>query len=135
MGHFRSLGSLLFQLGVDNWISGYLSSRGYPEFYEKTFQKSKNISTWSCDFLQGSYVEKKFSMECNTDRSTLKRLYEDAEKRVLKPFSEMVHVYPTEQAQQITLELLSAGFNYTVETFENEQEIIRCYHDAKHNNT
>ena len=65
-------------------------------------------------FFREVMLKRKFNMECNTDRSTLKRLYEDAEKRGLKPFSEMVHVYLTEQAQQITLELLSAGFNYTV---------------------
>ena len=86
-------------------------------------------------FFREVMSKRKFNMECKTDRSTLKKLYEDAENRGLKPFSEMVHVYLTEQAQQITLELLNAGFNYTVEKLANEQEIINCYQNTKHRNT
>lgn len=81
-------------------------------------------------------VKRKFNMECNNnDRSTLKRLYIDAENRGLKAFSKVVHVYLTDEGQQITLELLSSGFNYTVEKLEDERDILECYQNTKHRNT
>ena len=58
-------------------------------------------------------------MEYNSDRSALKRLYLEADRRGLKSFSQKVHVYLTEEGQQITLELLSSGFNFNVEKLEN----------------
>ena len=86
-------------------------------------------------FFREVMLKRKFNMECNTDRSTLKKLYEDAENRGLKPFSKMVHVYLTEEAQQLTMELLGAGFNYTVEKLESEEEIKKCYEKTTHRNT
>ena len=73
-------------------------------------------------------------MECNSDRVTLKRLYEEAHDRGFKSFSERVHVYVTEEAQQITLELLSSGFNYTVERLESKEEFLQCYQSTKYRN-
>ena len=74
-------------------------------------------------------------MEYNSDRSALKRLYLEADRRGLKLFSQKVHVYLTEEGQQITLELLSSGFNFNVEKLENEKEIIGCYDITKYRNT
>lgn len=44
-------------------------------------------------------------------------------------------MYLTEEGQQITLELLSSGFNYTVEKIDDEKELIDCYEITKYRNT
>jgi hypothetical protein len=56
-----------------------------------------------------------FNLECNSYRVTLRIIYLEADNRGLKAFGEKVDIYLTEEAQQITLELLSSGFNFTVE--------------------
>ena len=70
-------------------------------------------------FFREVMLKRKFNMEYNSDRSALKRLYLEADRRGLKSFSQKVHVYLTEEGQQITLELLSSGFNFNVEKLEN----------------
>lgn len=86
-------------------------------------------------FFREIMLKRKFNKECNSNRVTLKRLYVEAESRGLKAFSEIVHIYVTEEGQQISLELLSSGFNFTVEKLENEKEVLECYESTKYRNT
>lgn len=85
-------------------------------------------------FFRDVMLKRKFNMECNSDRVTIRRLYQEADDRGLKTFSEKVHIYLTEEAQQITLEVLSSGFNYTVEQIDIK-DILECYEHTKHRNT
>ena len=80
-------------------------------------------------------LKRKFNMEYNSDRSALKRLYLEADRRGLKSSSQKIHVYLAEEGQQITLELLSSGFNFNVEELGSEKEIIECYDITKYRNT
>jgi hypothetical protein len=86
-------------------------------------------------FFREVMLKRKFNLECNSYRVTLRRLYLEADNRGLKAFSEKVHIYLTEEAQQITLELLSSGFNFIVEKLENEKEVLECYENTRHRNT
>ena len=63
------------------------------------------------------------------------KILREADGRGLKSFSEKVHVYRTEERQQIALELLSSGFNYNVEIIDDEKELIECYEITKYRNT
>ena len=108
---------------------------GIHSSMKSRFKKQRGAAHEVVSFFREVMLKRKFNMEYNSDRSALKRLYLEADRRGLKSFSQKVHVYLTEEGQQITLELLSSGFNFNVEKLENEKEIIGCYDITKYRNT
>jgi hypothetical protein len=86
-------------------------------------------------FFREVMMKRKFTSDCNSDRMPLKKLYAEAEGRGFEPLSEILRVFLTEEAQQITLGLLNSGLNYNVEKIENDTALIECYEHTKFRNT
>ena len=91
--------------------------------------RNNDINKDAVQFFRYVMSKRKYNMECNIDRIPIKNLHKEAANRGFKSFSDL-----TDEARQITLELLSSGFNYTVEKIGNT-EILECYEHTKHRNS
>lgn len=135
MEHISTLGPILFNWDLTLGYQATSLQEGIHSSMKNHLKKQRIAVHEIVQFFRDAIMKRKFNMECNSDRVAIKRLHQEASSRGFKSFSERVHIYLTEEGQQITLELLSSGFNYTVERIESEQELLESYENTKYRNT